>query len=128
MPTIETKTFDAALDHLNRLDFIPVVSTFSGALRIIVGVIEIVVAVIFTLISLASPCCGGWENLDKNLLAILHGLGEIGKGAIFAIPIAGNLAAGCVHIALPATYLAVEHAPGAVNVAGSALRGFYSRW
>lgn len=68
-------------DAFNWMGYFPPISSVSGVIRILIGVVEIVVSAIFALF-----CCQADE-----LKSIVDGMGHVVRGTIETIPILGNL-------------------------------------
>jgi len=95
IPQLETgisrteKALIRAERALNMCGYIPVVSSFTGAFRVVAAVIQLLVAALFALL-LTLVRCAALSRRCWNISA--NGLANIFRGAVEKIPLAGNLA------------------------------------
>lgn len=90
-----TFSIENRVKYLDELDTIPIVSTFySGPLRFIAGVIQVVVGTIFSGLSIVFGWVGGcksWKRkININVTEVYYGIGNLVRGQVAAVPFAGN--------------------------------------
>lgn len=98
---MNAKTIDhyvaQAEQTLNPLDWVPFVSSYSGMVRILAGMVEIAASAVFVYIQIARRMAGEKpymrNSLKKALTYSFHGVLNMGRGAIAMIPIANLLLA-----------------------------------
>ena len=75
---------------INPLDWVPIVSSFSGMVRILAGEIQILAGAIFAamkILSIMLTAKGNyWQAIGQGLNYSIHGAGNMVRGAIAMLP------------------------------------------
>jgi hypothetical protein len=86
-------SFEPIDNTLNTLGYIPIVSNFSGGLRVFLGTIQAVAALAALMFGLATNQFNmNGKTLAHMTLTIVSGIANMVRGTIEQLPLAGNLA------------------------------------
>ncbi len=81
---------------LNPIDKIPFLGCLSGIVRILAGIVELVAGMVFSLIKVikTKPTTQKqrWDAMKPGFIYALHGMGNILRGSIAALPFVNLLA------------------------------------
>jgi hypothetical protein len=76
---------------LNPIDWIPKISTFSGAVRILAGAVEVVAGIAFAALRIMQSLLDGkmstFRNAKQGIVYSLHGVANMGRGLIAMSPL-----------------------------------------
>lgn len=77
---------------LNELSAIPLFGTFTAAAKILLGIAQVIASVVAGIFSLLLICSStAREIFCRSCTHIIHGIANIGFGAILAIPLIGSV-------------------------------------